>query len=84
MKTLPGLSLLMMMVVLSTTAIAKDPQYQPFIVASTGLGSLAEKTQSTREALEGAGFEVAGQYSPVDGTGETRDRRIGPSDGWRR
>ena len=42
--------------------------YKPFVVASSGPGALADKTQSTLTVLEGAGFEIAGQYSPVDGT----------------
>jgi hypothetical protein len=68
MKTLISLSLLMMAMLLATTVAAKDTTHRPFIVASTGLGSLAEKTESTVAALETAGFEVVGQYSPVDGT----------------
>lgn len=68
MKTLIPLSLLLFAVLLSTTATAEDTIYRPFIVASSGLGTLDEKTQSTRLALEAAGFEVYGQYSPVAGT----------------
>ena len=68
MKTLISLSLLMTAVLFTTTVVAEDTLYKPFVVASTGPGTLAEKTQSTLTALEGAGFEVAGQYSPVDGT----------------
>ena len=41
---------------------------KPFIVASDSAGSLSESTMATLAALQGAGFEVAGQYSPVDGT----------------
>ena len=67
MKTLISLSLLLMAVLLTTTVAAKDTIYRPFIVASSGLGTLAEKTGSTVTALETAGFEVVGQYSPVDG-----------------
>jgi len=68
MKTLISLSLLMMAVLFTTTVVAKDASYKPFVVASTGLGTLDEKTTSTRRALEAAGFEVYGQYSPVEGT----------------
>ena len=68
MKTLISLSLLMMAMLLATTVTAKDTIYKPFIVASSGLGTLAEKTESTVTALETAGFEVTGQYSPVEGT----------------
>ncbi len=61
--------LLLIMAVISFGAMAADEIiYRPFVVASAGPGTLAEKTQSTRAALESAGFEVAGQYSPVDGS----------------
>ncbi len=68
MKTLISLSLLMAAVLFTATATAEDTIYKPFIVASSGLGTLDEKTTSTRRALEDAGFEVYGQYSPVEGT----------------
>lgn len=68
MKTLISLSLLMVAVLFSTTTAAEDTIYKPFVVASSGLGTLDEKTTSTRQALEDAGFEVSGQYSPVEGT----------------
>lgn len=67
MKTLVSLSLLVMLTFTASVA-ANDTLYKPFIVASSGLGTLDEKTSSTRQALEDAGFEVYGQYSPVDGT----------------
>jgi hypothetical protein len=57
------------MAVISFGAMAADEIiYRPVVVAYAGPGTLAEKTQSTRAALESAGFEVAGQYSPVDGS----------------
>ncbi len=68
MKTLISLLLLISAVLLSATAAAEDATYKPFVLASSGLGTLDEKTQETRRALEDAGFEVYGQYSPVDGT----------------
>ena len=68
MKTLISLLLLIAVVFFTTTATAEDTIYKPFIVASSGLGTLDEKTTSTRRALESAGFEVYGQYSPVEGT----------------
>ena len=68
MKTLISLSLLLMAAVFITAAAAEDTIYKPFIVASSGLGTLDEKTRSTRLALEAAGFEVYGQYSPVEGS----------------
>lgn len=68
MRTLISLSLLTMAVLFSTSVAAEDATYKPFVVASSGLGTLDEKTKSTRRALEDGGFEVYGQYSPVEGT----------------
>lgn len=68
MKTLISLSLLLAVAFSTATAAAEDMMYKPFVVASNGLGTLDEKTTTTRRALEDAGFEVYGQYSPVDGT----------------
>jgi hypothetical protein len=68
MKTLVSLSLLMIAVLFNTAVVAEDTHYKPFVVASSGAGTLADKTESTRRALEAAGFEVYGQYSPVEGT----------------
>lgn len=68
MKTLITLSLLLSAALFTATATAEDTMYKPFVVASNGLGALDEKTSSTRHALEDAGFEIYGQFSPVDGT----------------
>ncbi len=67
MRTLLSLSLLMA-VLFSATVVADDTYYKPFIVASAGTGTLADKTEATIDALEDADFEVVGQYSPVAGT----------------
>jgi hypothetical protein len=50
-----------------TTAMA-DTTYQPFVLASINDSSLEEQTGATVDALTGAGFTVAGQYSPLDST----------------
>ena len=68
MRTIISTALLMMLLLFSAAVIAQDTLYKPFVVASSGLGTLDDKTQSTRLALEDAGFEVVGQYAPVDGT----------------
>ena len=68
MKTLVSLSLLMTAVLFTASVVAEDTLYKPFIVASAGPGTLADQTESTLIALENAGFELAGQYSPVEGT----------------
>ena len=58
--------------------VAKQPQQpkdldntrpiKPFIVASNTSGTLNQATTATISALENAGFEIVGQYSPVDDT----------------
>ena len=68
MKTLISLCLLLVIALFSIAVTAEDSNYKPFVIASSGLGTLDEKTQTTLTALETAGFEVAGQYSPVEGT----------------
>lgn len=47
------------------TAFA-ETTYQPFVLASVNDSNLATQTQATMEALNGAGFTLAGQYSPVE------------------
>ena len=68
MKTLISLSLILAAVLFTATVAAEDTIYKPFIVASSEVGTLDEKTKSTRRALEAGGFEIYGQYSPVEGT----------------
>ncbi len=58
---------LTMLVPLAHTA-ADDQVFKPFVLASTGESTLAEKTAEVIGALEAAGFEVAGQYSPLPDT----------------
>lgn len=48
------------------SAIAAD-DLQPFVMGSSGSGNLAGKVGETKSALEGAGFEVVGDYSPYSG-----------------
>ncbi len=40
---------------------------KPFILASNSAGDLTKKITTTRSALEKAGFEIAGEYSPYKG-----------------
>ncbi len=68
MKTLISLSLMMITIFFAATVVAEDTIYKPFVVASTGPGTLVETTGATLTSLTGAGFEVVGQYSPVEGT----------------
>lgn len=68
MRTLVSLSLIMMSVLFSTSAVAEDTLYKPFILASAQPGTLEDQTLSTLNALQQAGFVLTGQYSPVEGT----------------
>ena len=68
MKTLVSFSLLAMAMLFTLTVSAKDAIYRPYVVASVGPGTLADQTRTTLNKLEDAGFELAGQYSPVEGT----------------
>lgn len=68
MRTLVSLSLIMMSVLFSTSAVAEDTLYKPFILASAQPGTLKDQTLSTLNALQQAGFVLTGQYSPVEGT----------------
>ena len=68
MRTLVSLSLIMMSVLFSTSAVAEDTRYNPFILASAQPGTLEDQTLSTLNALQQAGFVLTGQYSPVEGT----------------
>ena len=44
-----------------------DTTFQPFVLASVNDAPLAAQTAATRNALEAAGFTVAGEYAPLDG-----------------
>lgn len=43
-----------------------ETTYQPFVLASVNDSGLAAQTQATIDALNNAGFKLAGQYSPVE------------------
>ena len=45
-------------------AMADDDYLKPFILASKGAGTVAEKTEQAKAALTAAGFTVVGNYSP--------------------
>lgn len=68
MKSRLFISLLLVLSLSAVTATAADTLYKPFVLASVNDGTLEEKTQATVNALQGAGFEISGQYSPVEGT----------------
>jgi len=43
---------------------AASEKYKPFVLASTGSGSVAETVEAVKGKLTSAGFEVVGSYSP--------------------
>jgi hypothetical protein len=45
-------------------AQASDAILKPFVLASKGTGTVAEKAEQAKSALTGAGFTVVGNYSP--------------------
>lgn len=62
------IALLMITFLYSVTTMAEDTLYKPFVLASVSEGTLEDTTASTIKSLKRAGFEIAGQYSPVDGS----------------
>jgi len=68
MKIQTHIFLLLLSVLFAVSALAKGELYKPFVIASKSPGTLEEATTATLSALENAGFEIAGQYSPVDNT----------------
>lgn len=69
----------------SSTALA-DTSYQPFVLASINDASLEEQLENTIDALEAAGFTIAGKYMPIEGsavivvTNETLQQAAAASD----
>jgi len=45
-------------------AQAADAVLKPFVLASTGAGTVAEKSVQVKSALSAAGFSVVGEYAP--------------------
>jgi hypothetical protein len=59
---LPMLALLLA----SSSFAADETTYQPFILASVNDGEVEARAEATVGALEAAGFQVVGQYAPLD------------------
>lgn len=64
MKT--RLTLLVLPAVLLCTSLLADTTYQPFVLASVNDTALQEQTEKTIDALIFSGFQVAGQYAPLE------------------
>jgi hypothetical protein len=52
---------------LSTAAIADETLLKPFVLASKGPGTVAEKAAAAKKELTANGFTIAGEYSPYPG-----------------
>lgn len=53
-----------MLLLVSGAALAANELLKPFVLASKGAGTLAEKSEQVQAALVASGFTVAGSYSP--------------------
>ncbi len=51
----------------SAAALADDVILKPFVLASKGAGTVAEKSAQVKTALTAAGFTVVGEYAPYAG-----------------
>ncbi|MDH5484156.1 MAG: hypothetical protein OEY43_02880 [Gammaproteobacteria bacterium] len=51
---------------IASAAQAAD-KHLPFVLASNDAGTIADKLDATKQALQGNGFEIAGEYSPFKG-----------------
>jgi hypothetical protein len=59
-------AILLAAIVLATTSVhADDATFKPFVLASSGPGTLDARTEATVDALEAAGFRLVGRHSPV-------------------
>lgn len=59
--------LLVLVALFSTLSAHAADTLRPYVLASTGAGDVAGAVGKAKEALEGAGFEVVGEYAPYDG-----------------
>ena len=66
MKTSLGM-VLTALLFLASPAMA-DTTYQPFVLASISEDGLQDQVSATLDSLSAAGFEIAGQYAPLDNT----------------
>ena len=62
---MPRMLAILLISLLLSPALAADNAYKPFVLASTSEIGLAQQTDRVVAALEGAGFTVAGRYSPL-------------------
>jgi hypothetical protein len=65
--TIKGVLLSALLMLASAGVQAADVILKPFVLASKGAGTVAEKSLQVKSALSGAGFTVVGEYSPYAG-----------------
>ena len=68
MKTGTIIAVLASLALTAGPAFSEDQLFKPFVLASNNDTTLEETTEMVIDALTAAEFEVAGQYSPVEGT----------------
>lgn len=67
-KTISKILLATLALGLSMTALADDALLKPFVLASKGAGTVADKAAAAKAALQANGFTIAGSYSPYPDT----------------
>lgn len=65
--TIRNMLLPVLFLFISANAQAADAILKPFVLASKGEGTIAEKSAQVKTALTTAGFTVAGEYGPYAG-----------------
>lgn len=68
MKLLKTLFVICAMSLLAGAAFADGALLKPFVLASKGPGTVAEKAEAAKAALTAHGFTIAGSYSPYPDT----------------
>ncbi len=66
-KTIRSMLLSMLFLCIGANAQAADAILKPFVLASKGAGTIADKSAQVKAALTAAGFTVAGEYAPYAG-----------------
>lgn len=62
-----NLSLLFLFGVLGATTVHAADRYFPYVLAAQEAAGVTDKVDGVKQALTGAGFEIAGEYSPYAG-----------------
>jgi hypothetical protein len=68
MRRYPVALMLLILLFTATAMAASDDRHRPFVLAQTTDGSLDDARASVTSALQGAGFQIAGEYAPYAGS----------------